>query len=1386
MKTKLFTFLLFLLPCLALSAQPDKKKGMRQLRNYYVSQIGSPSNITDLQSKLDRLNEDGQFIDLIPYEQEIKERKLLERIGFDEQQKMGLYLAEAMNRLRDISGLYHKKEVSSVPHKFWKAVMRYGTIEVNRRPNDRFHASCFAIPQAVCHIYFTLNPIMEEIEQGNINAPLLTEANKMLKTLAMQSWTQPLRNDETDKNVVQIDRFRHHVWWVGGNALAYRPLLQTAVIMDSIPMVDLMAEVARKSLSNVSQTTYKEAFWNEGFTADGAGWGHGLQCLVWGYPIHGASSALNMLAILRGTPWAQTLDRENADALLNFYRGSNFYHFKGFIPPCLDRYSMTYYEGKHAPVPYYEMLKRTINEWAGSFTEAEVKEMKQLAEEAGRENINMDGYPDGLYSGSRWFYNNDDLIKKNNDYYVMVNMASVRCDGLESANNFADEFNIYTNDGLTLFQRQGDEYRKIIGAMDLTAMPGITAREGARKLKPITNWRGFCSRHNFAAGATSGGENAVAGYIFEKMDATEKEKPVTATNPVAFGVKAHKSYFILGDYMVALGTRITNLDPAQPGTIRTSIDQTVHQNTVSVYDGKKVTPARKGVNSFFSKNKPLWVMQKDGFAYTVLPQYTTNAYYTTETKPNQWVERNLTNKGKANLPQSANILRLWADHGREVENGTYGYVVYCGKGLPANEMPFNVLSNNTDIQAIQSADKKITEAVFYNPGVRLTSEGINLQVSAPCALLIEDTGNQYCISVTDAEMNTSLKQIEVIFNNKTISIPLPQGKECGKCVTVNSPYAQGELLKQIITDPHEYKKRMEWFEDARFGMFIHWGVYSTLGCSWNGKKYGGYGEHIQRMAQIPICEYREKVAGTFNPESFDADEWIRIAKETGMQYFIITSKHHDGFAMYDSKVSDYNIVKATPFGRDPIKELRDACRKAGIKFGVYYSHAFDWGERDGVGNDWDYNNPGGDKLLWGRNWWENNPLYLPIAKRYVDEKAIPQILELIKNYNPDIMWFDTPHKLPQEENIRIVKATREASPNIIINGRAIQGFDSYDYYNTNDTPVEFINYKNRYWEGIPTTNHSYAYNENDNDYKEASFFIRLMAKATARGGNILMNIGPMGNGMFSNPDKQILKGIADWWKVNGETSIRGAGKTPLPVHAWGESTLKGNNLYLHIFNWPADGKLFVSGLQTPVKKAYLLNDRKNLKISKQGSELVIQLPAICPDTINTVLALECKSVPVADNSRRLLVGNISEDRIRTFDARLSSNLRFGGEEAEAAYVQNFSQLTDVITWPVRLNEETTYDVFIDYAASAPQYTDELVEGDAGKEIRKASSGAAGTYLINIGGQTLERKVANGTFVTEKAGRVTLSPGTFDITIRAKEILATELFRPRAIILKPVK
>lgn len=265
------------------------------------------------------------------------------------------------------------------------------------------------------------------------------------------------------------------------------------------------------------------------------------------------------------------------------------------------------------------------------------------------------------------------------------------------------------------------------------------------------------------------------------------------------------------------------------------------------------------------------------------------------------------------------------------------------------------------------------------------------------------------------------------------------------------------------------EQRLQWWRDARFGCFIHWGAYADLAGEWKGEAYMGYAEHIQRMAKIPCPVYRKEVVGSFNPKEFDADEWVRLIKQAGLRYLVITSKHHDGFAMWDSDVNEYNIMDATPSGRDPIRELKEACDKYGIHFGLYYSHAFDWGEENGPGNDWDYENPGGTRgLFGGMKGYDEHPELLPRIRTYINEKSIPQILELIKKYDPDMIWFDTASKLPPEETLRILKKVRETKPDIVVNSRIVyptpfpgwsKPFGFGDYASTGDCSVEFRPFK---------------------------------------------------------------------------------------------------------------------------------------------------------------------------------------------------------------------------------------------------------------------------------------------------------------------------------------
>lgn len=584
--------------------------------------------------------------------------------------------------------------------------------------------------------------------------------------------------------------------------------------------------------------------------------------------------------------------------------------------------------------------------------------------------------------------------------------------------------------------------------------------------------------------------------------------------------------------------------------------------------------------------------------------------------------------------------------------------------------------------------------------------------------------------------------------------------------------------------------RLAWWREARFGMFVHWGVYSHLGGVWKGKSYGGYAEHIQRAQKIPMDVYRKEVVEKFNPIGFNADQWVSLAKQAGMGYFIITAKHHDGFAMFDSKASNYNIVKATPFHHDPMKDLQAACKRQGIKFGFYYSHAFDWGEENAPGNDWDWKNPGGDKLLHGADWWLKYPEFLPKARKYVDEKAIPQILELIQQYHPDILWFDTPHKLPPEENLRILAAVRKTDPNIVINGRIFSGAwpelgSLTDYRNTADKPSEFPPTPGD-WEGIPTTNESYGYNQGDKSHKPPVHFIQLLAKAAARGGNTLMNIGPMGNGEVAPEDVAILDAIGSWWKVHGE-SIRGTTRTPLPVQSWGESTRKGNTLYLHVFEWPRDGKLTVAGLKTNVKDIRLLGKAEVKLVTSKPNPLDLEingLPANAPDASDSVIAITCTAEPEADD-HRLLSTSIPSDTLRGFDAKLEGNLSYGPGKTTDAWVKNWTKKSDAIVWPVRVNQSSTFDFTLVYDAPHDTARNRIVDGDAGKELLKANKGSGGSYTVAIGPKNFTASVKPGLRVNETLGRVTLPPGNHEIRISANEITGEELFRVREITIKSV-
>jgi alpha-L-fucosidase len=591
----------------------------------------------------------------------------------------------------------------------------------------------------------------------------------------------------------------------------------------------------------------------------------------------------------------------------------------------------------------------------------------------------------------------------------------------------------------------------------------------------------------------------------------------------------------------------------------------------------------------------------------------------------------------------------------------------------------------------------------------------------------------------------------------------------GTPASTEQPAQQGDDLAWWRQSQESRDQRMGWFRDARFGMFVHFGVYSSLGGVWQGQPFKPYAEHIQRLAKIPGDVYKDNVASHFNPTEFNADEWIGAAKNAGMKYFIITAKHHDGFAMWDSAVNDYTVVKATPFKRDPMRELRDAAKKQGIHFGFYYSQAWDWEAAGAPGEGWKYPKSTSEKSLADdQRWMDSVPEPAAKIRKYVDGKVIPQLKELVAKYDPEIFWFDTPGFLPVSENLRILKAVREAAPNVIVNSRISQGTPNGpaahygDYLSTTDKPAQFPPVEGD-WEGIPTTNESYAWHKMDDSHKPPEHFIGLLAQASARGGNILLNIGPMGTGKMDPKDIKILEGIGAWMKVNGD-SIHGTTRTPLPVQAWGESTRKGNTLYLHVLNWPSNGRIVVGGLKSNVKKAWLLADpKKALKVSRSGAlDVLIQAPETAPDKTDSVIAVECDGDVAVDKTRALSPDSYQE--LRAFDGLVAGGLSFGSGKARDAYVQGWTKPELSVSWMLRAREKAVYNVGIVYDADAKS--------------------AGGTFQVKFGTKTLTGTVAPTPRDVVPLGQVEVEPGKLELAVEGVKVVGPELMRLRGVVLTP--
>jgi alpha-L-fucosidase len=440
----------------------------------------------------------------------------------------------------------------------------------------------------------------------------------------------------------------------------------------------------------------------------------------------------------------------------------------------------------------------------------------------------------------------------------------------------------------------------------------------------------------------------------------------------------------------------------------------------------------------------------------------------------------------------------------------------------------------------------------------------------------------------------------------------------------------GNLFAQTGTTPgHSRDQRMEWWRGARFGLFIHWGLYSIPAGEW--KDQTDHAEWIRTSALIPSEEY-DKFVQQFNPVKFNAEEWVKAAKDAGMKYIILTSKHHDGFCLFDSKYTDFDIM-STPFKRDILKELADACRKNDMKIGWYHS-IMDWHNPD---------------YLPRREWETSRPFDSTSFDRYFDylEK---QVKEIVTNYGDiSVLWFDGEweNTWSHEYALKLYNYIREIDPDIIINNRIDVFREGMDGMSTNSealgdfgTPEQEIpeeGLPGKDWESCMTMNDHWGYNKSDNNWKSARELIRNLVDIASKGGNYLLNIGPTSEGIFPQPSLDRLKLIGTWMKVNG-ASIYGTQAGPFKRSGWGKCTQKqtatGTRLYLHVFDWPKNGKLLVPGLLNEPTKAFLLSDTKesSLAIGKRNGSIEISLPLLVPDSNNSVVVLDIKDKPdILDN-----------------------------------------------------------------------------------------------------------------------------------------------------------
>lgn len=569
---------------------------------------------------------------------------------------------------------------------------------------------------------------------------------------------------------------------------------------------------------------------------------------------------------------------------------------------------------------------------------------------------------------------------------------------------------------------------------------------------------------------------------------------------------------------------------------------------------------------------------------------------------------------------------------------------------------------------------------------------------------------------------------------------------------------QKEWIDPLNETVEQRDARMEWWREARFGLFIHWGVYSVPAGTYKGERIDGIGEWILLRGKIPLAEYKT-FARDFNPVKYDPEAWVKMAKDAGMKYIVITSKHHDGFALFDSKVTDWDIVDASPYGKDLLKPLVKAAKKEGIKIGFYYSQAQDW------------THPGGAKSGYkeGEFWDEAQA---GSFDEYLKEIAYPQVKEILTKYDIDILWWDTPYWM-NKERAELLRPLISLRPGLITNNRLGGG-----YKGDSDTPEQHVpatGIEGRDWEVCMTMNHTWGYKSYDDDWKSTEDLLYKLIDIASKGGNFLLNVGPKPDGTIPQASVDRLAEIGNWMKINGE-SIYGTIASPFRGPWWGRCTRKElengiTRLYLQVFDWPEDKILYVPVNNESVQCYSLSGNNEMFEVEKTDEGLLVRLTGEAPDEISSVVALDIKGSPdvpnqnITQNENGALILKPEESNLEN-RGYVSTNHAKLIRDTEFSYI-TWKETRTWMEWPVEITADNVFDIYVTIAT-----------GSADNKI-----------IIEVGKEKKEFKLPDtkglDSFQVVKIGSIKIPGGTSTLTVKGNKDKWQECYMSN-IELRPVE